>query len=236
MLRSYLQAEPVPIDQAAGSIPDRIDHNLPLHDAPTESRLRWLRAGYRDHVPVPVSVVASGPKVIRLAAALGDRVVLAVGADPVRVKWGIDLARSANPGARIGMYVNVVVDDDIERGVALAVGGITSFARFSVMHGRVNGPVSETDRASLEGLSSGYQMSRHFSSANQATQQGQALAKNFAIIGPARYCIERLIELGDLGVDRFYVVGPTRDADRDAAVAAGRRFALSVLPHLSASS
>jgi len=176
--------------------------------------------------------VASGPRVIRAAAELADRVILAVGADPDRVKWGVDIIRATNPSVRIGMYANVVVDDDQERGAALAAGGITSFARFSVMHGRVNGPVSDTDRASLEGLSSEYQMTKHFSSGNQAVERGRALAENFAIIGPAAYCRERLTELGELGIDRFYIVGPTRDADRDASVAAVKRFAKDVLPHL----
>jgi hypothetical protein len=72
-----------------------------------------------------VSVVASGPKVIRVGAELADRVVLAVGADPARVRWGLGIVRAVNPTVSSGMYVNVVVDDDLNRGVALAAGAIT---------------------------------------------------------------------------------------------------------------
>jgi 5,10-methylenetetrahydromethanopterin reductase len=233
MLRSYLRGESVSIEEARGAATNVLGDTLPLHDAPSDSRLRWLRANYKDHTPVPVFVVASGPRVIKIAAELGDRVLLAVGGQPERVRWGVDLARSANPDVPIGMYVNVVVDEDIERGVALAAGGVTSFARFSVMHGRVNGPVSEADRSTLEALPGEYQMSKHFQSGNMAVQRGEDLAESFAIVGSATYCIERLQELGELGIDRFHIVGPTRDTDRDASKAAAHAFTHEVLPALS---
>jgi len=234
MLRSYLRGESVPLELAKWNATHRLGDNLPLHDAPSDSRLRWLRAGYKDHQPVPVCLVASGPRVITLGARLADRLLLAVGAEPARVRWGVDMAREVDKAIPIGMYVNVVVDDNVERGVALAAGGITSFARFSVMHGKVTGPVSANDRSTLEGLSADYQMSKHFQSGNQAAEQGQALAKNFAIIGPAGYCTERLQELGELGIDRFHIVGPTRDTDREAASVATKRFVTEVMPVLAA--
>ena len=235
MLRRYLRGESVSSEVARGAATNVLGETLPLHDAPSDSRLRWIGANYKDHTPVPVFVVASGPRVIKIGAELADRVLLAVGAQPERVRWGVELARSVNPTASIGMYVNVVVDEDISRGVALAAGGVTSFARFSVMHGRVNGPVSEADRSTLEALPGEYQMSRHFQSVNKAVQRGEDLAESFAIVGPATYCVERLLELGQLGIDRFHIVGPTRDADREASKAAARAFTHEVLPVLSKS-
>ena len=232
MLRSYLRGEAVSIEMAAGSASHLLGHGLPLHDTPKDSRLRWLR-GFPDRMPVPVCVAASGPKVIRTAAKLADRVILAVGADPTRIAWGLSIAREVNPDVRIGAYVNVVVDDDIERARSLAAGGITSFARFSVMHGKVNGPVSDSDRETLEGLPGDYEMSKHFQSANHAVERGLKLAEKFAIIGSAAFCCERLLELSELGVDRFYLIGPSRDSDREAAMAASKRFIELVLPKLA---
>jgi hypothetical protein len=75
-------------------------------------------------------------------------------------------------------------------------------------------------------------MSKHGRSVNLAAQRGLDLADSFAIIGPAAYCCERLLELAELGVDRFYVVGPSRDADPDAANNAVKRFTDRVLPKL----
>ena len=58
-----------------------------------ESRLRWLDRATQGRVPVDVA--ASGPKVIAFAAATMERVTFAVGADPDRVAWALDLARQA---------------------------------------------------------------------------------------------------------------------------------------------
>src|SRR5215831_2372841 len=45
--------------------------------------------------PMPVAVAASGPKVIDFAARTVERITFAVGADPARLSWAIDLARAA---------------------------------------------------------------------------------------------------------------------------------------------
>ena len=45
--------------------------------------------------PVPIDIAASGPKVIAFAARTVERVTFAVGADPERMAWALDLARTA---------------------------------------------------------------------------------------------------------------------------------------------
>src|SRR5690348_15664501 len=57
------------------------------------SRLHFL--GRTHEAKVPLDVAASGPKVLELAASVAERVTLAVGADPERIAWAIELARSA---------------------------------------------------------------------------------------------------------------------------------------------
>src|SRR5690606_20554296 len=111
----------------------------------------------------------------------------------------------------------------------MAAGSITSFARFSVMHGKVTGPVGDAQREAMERIPEQYQMTRHFQSANRAASLAAELAGTFAIIGDAGYCRDRLAELADLGVSRFHIVGAARDTDPDAARAAHRRFVAEVL-------
>src|SRR6476469_5555427 len=42
---------------------------------------------------VPLDVAASGPRMLELAGGMAEQVTLAVGADPDRVAWALDLAR-----------------------------------------------------------------------------------------------------------------------------------------------
>ena len=66
--------------------------------------------------PVPIDIAASGPKVIAFAARTVERITFAVGADPERLAWAIDLARAAMRRRRaraddvsFGAYVTVAL-------------------------------------------------------------------------------------------------------------------------------
>ena len=59
-------------------------------------------------------MAATGPKVIGIAAVHADRVMFAVGADPERLAWGIDVAKAARrnagldpDGVKFGAYLNM---------------------------------------------------------------------------------------------------------------------------------
>src|SRR5690348_7839768 len=75
------------------------------------SRLHWLDRAAQPKVPLDVAT--SGPRMIEFAARLAERVTLAVGADPERIAWALDLARKAAADAgrnandiSFGAYVN----------------------------------------------------------------------------------------------------------------------------------
>lgn len=233
MLRSYLRGDSVPMSDLVEGGAQPIDAHLPLSAAPDASRIEWLNKGYPGRAPVPVFVTASGPKVISLAATWADRVTLAVGADPARLSWAIGLARQVDPAVRIGAFVNVLVDEDRDRALALSSGAIASIARFSAMHGKAQGPVSNDDRTVLERVPRAYEITRHFENAAQSEIITPEFAARYAILGPGSYCRERLLELAELGIDRFHIVGAARDIGRDESMASQRRFVDEVLSQLA---
>jgi 5,10-methylenetetrahydromethanopterin reductase len=207
---------------------------LHLHDAPTASRIAWIAGGAK----VPVEVAASGPRVIAMAALHAERVMFTLGADIERLQWGIELARTTRKQAGLdpaavafGAYVNMGCHTDIDAARGLARGGLTTFARFSVMHGKANGPVSATDREVLEALRSNYDMKAHTrGDSRQAGTLTDDFIDRFAIVGPPERCIERLRSLAALGLDKVAISGATRGASAENA-AVGRQLVIEhVLP------
>jgi 5,10-methylenetetrahydromethanopterin reductase len=231
-VRAYLAGTSVPFDALAPYHRDgaRPLDDLRLADAPNDSRLHWLDPSLP---PVPIEVAATGPRVIDAAARSADRVLLAVGADPARVGWAVDRVRAINPTVAIGSFVNVVVHDDPEIGRRLAAGAVATFARFSVMDGRVRTPIDADSTAVLSQVHSAYDMNKHTrSSSAQAATLSPAFVDQFAIVGPADRCVERLRGLAGLGIDRFVVIGPSMDADRAEAKRARDAMVIEVLPEL----
>jgi 5,10-methylenetetrahydromethanopterin reductase len=229
-LQGYLRGEALPFEDSDEGLPS--SDTLGMAGGPSASRLRWLRG---DLPKVPVDVAATGPKVIALAARLADRITFAVGASAARVRWAMDVAREAGADlADAGAYVPVLVHPDPERARQLVSGAVGSYARFSVMHGRVAGPVESAEqRARLEAVHDAYDMSAHFTHGSpQSKQLDDGLIDTFGIAGPASFCVERLQELAELGIRRLFVMGGGIGLDRDEAQAARARFVDDVLPRL----
>ena len=240
VLQRYLRKERVPFDALrfhGEAVPD-VDA-LRLANGPTSSRLHWLDP---EIARVPVEVAATGPKVIGVAARLADRVMFALGAEPERILWGVETARRARQAAGLdpaglsfGAYVNAVSHPDLRTARALVRGGLTTFARFSVMHGAPVGPASEAQREVLTALGERYDMTRHTrSDSPQAGVLTDAFVDRYAVVGDADRCAERLRELCALGLSRIVVVGPSAGSERAEAVRAQQLFAEQVLPAVRA--
>jgi 5,10-methylenetetrahydromethanopterin reductase len=235
-LQGYLRREEVPFDLDTDAVNGlRSSETLHMDNEPTVSRLRWLRDG---NPKVPVDVAATGPKVIEIAARLADAVTFAVGVDHRRVGWAIDLARRAREAAGLdpdtlglGAYVPLFVHDDRATARQLISGSVGSFARFSVMHGTVAGPVTESQRATLTNVHRAYDMTAHFThGSRQSKQLTDEVIDAFAIAGPPSYCLERLGELREMGLRRFYLTGPGIGSDREQAALSHRRIVEEILP------
>jgi 5,10-methylenetetrahydromethanopterin reductase len=237
-LQGYLRRDEVPFDlETDGRGALRSAEALGFAGGPESSRIRWLPA---DLPKVPVDVMASGPRMIALGAELGDRLTLAVGSDPDRVRWAMDLAHTARREAgleaappSLGLFVPVTVHPDRAIARYLASGAVGSFARFSVMHGTAVGPVDEVQREQLKAVHDAYDMNKHFThGSGQSKAMTDDLIDRFGIAGPVSYCIDKLTELAEMGISRI-IVSPGAAAsgnERDELRMARQRLVDEVLP------
>jgi 5,10-methylenetetrahydromethanopterin reductase len=163
--------------------------------------------------------------VIAIAARHADRIMFTLGADVERLAWGIETARQAavahgrDPATlRYGAYVNLACHEDIEIARSLVQGGLTTFARFSVMHGKIAGPVDTAQADILKRLHDTYNMKQH---TRGDSQQAQVLTPEFidrfAITGDPATCRERINQLSALGIDKLAISGPTFAAKSESA-------------------
>ncbi|MCS5568136.1 MAG: LLM class flavin-dependent oxidoreductase [Pseudomonadales bacterium] len=237
-VQTYLRGGDVPfvdcgIDDAVA--PDV--EELELADTPSTSTISWLRQDPK----VPVEVAATGPKVIGIAARHAERVMFTVGADVERLRWGIGTAEAAALDANrdlselaFGAYVNIVCHPNLETAQKLARGGATLFARFSVMHGGISGPVDQMQAEVLDSIHKRYNMKEHGRGDSQQTSAvTPEFIDRFAIVGDPSQCVDRLQELKDLGLDRLAVNGPTFTAQSSEGREASELFETKVLPRFA---
>jgi 5,10-methylenetetrahydromethanopterin reductase len=192
------------------------------------SRLRWLDRSSLP--PVPIDVAAAGPKVIAHAARHFERVTFAVGADPDRVAWALEVARASLRDAgrdeadvSFGAYVSVGCHPDVAMGRELVRGGVAAFTHFSAMPGSTGAGLDERDREIVAEVGRQYDSQRHLvNGADHSRIVPDSYVDRFAVIGEPERCADRLLELAALGLDRFVISGPTFGGDRDATRLANR--------------
>src|SRR4051812_870604 len=158
-----------------------------------------------------------------MPAPPGPRVFFPGGPDEGRLEWGMGPARKTrrdaglDPAAlKFGAFINLGCHTDMEAARSLVRGGLTTYARFSVMHGKANGPVTDKDRGLLESLRQNYDMKQHTrGDSRQAGILTDDFIDRFAIVGPPDRCIERLKSLADLGLDKVAISGGMRGAPEE---------------------
>lgn len=236
-LQSYLRGEGVPFDAVDLAIEGAppLDE-MGLAEAPPDSRIAWLAGTDK----VPVEVAATGPKVIAMAAVYADRVMFTLGADVERLSWGINVARRARvaagldpDGVAFGAFLNCACHPDPDTARDLVRGGMSTFARFNVMHGKTAGPWSANAEEALQQLHDRYDMRQHTRPDSQQAQGlDDAFIDQFAIAGGPDYCLERLQELAGLGLDKMVLGGRLHLMQTDAAQTATGLMEREVLPVL----
>ena len=231
-LQGYLRGDDVPFDEAGG---DAGAEALGLADTPDASRIRWIRQVAEK---VPVDVAATGPRVIAASARHADRISFNVGADIERLSWGMDLARAARreaglaPEMPYAAYLTLITHDDPEHALRLGESTVSLFARFSNMYGSVVGPASESQRRVLHDIHDAYDMHEHGRPGSaQAAAVTADFGREFGVFGPPDYCVQRLGELIDLGIDRFILRPGALDPSQPESEVC-ERFAAEVAPQL----
>lgn len=237
-LQGYLRGEELPFDQLDfGETSAPPVEELELAATARTSTIAWLP---NRHAKVSVEVAATGPKVIAAAARHADRILFALGADPERIEWGMSVARSARSDAGLdldtlsfGSYVNLGCLTDLDDARSLVRGGLSTFARFAIMHGEVVGPASDEQTDVMQQLHDSYDMRSHTrADSAQALVLSDEFVDSYAIVGPPEVCLQRISELSDLGLDKFVVVSATTGSNRDLAAEADSLLATEVLGNL----
>ena len=242
-LRIYLAGGEVPFGELT-DIPDDVAPPvgaLELAHAPSSSRIGWMAASAERDGKVPVEVAATGPKVIAVAARQADRVMFALGAHPDRVAWGIGLARDARreagldpDGIEYGAYVPLACHPDVAAARDMVRGGLTVAARFSIMHGRISGPLSEGGRAVMRSLREAYDMHKHtHGDSPQAGILTPDFIDEYAAVGPPDRVLDRLMRLRNLGLNKIVLNGSWRNAKGEEGPKSKHLIETEVLPHLS---
>jgi 5,10-methylenetetrahydromethanopterin reductase len=202
------------------------------------SRIGWITD--RAVPAVPVELAATGPATIDVAAVAADRVMLTVGADPVRIAWGTEAARQARAAAGLdpatlqaGAYVNVGCHPDPAVARTLVRGSAAIFAHFSAMSAAAGTALGREDAAVIGQVGRRYDEARHgLSDAAQAGSLDDEFVDRFAVVGSPAQCAARLRGLFELGLDRVVVVPGSRDADPELLAYSNELFAREVLPQL----
>ena len=109
---------------------------------------------------------------------------------------------------------------------------VASEARFAVMSGRVAGPLLDSHRRVYESIALSYDMNMHGGSGAQVDVLTDEFIDEFAIVGPPARCIERILELIELGLDHVMLAPPQGDAAHADKTQGYRRLVDEVLPNL----
>ncbi len=198
---------------------------------PIGIRVPWA-AGPR----VPLYVAASGPRMLELAGAVADGVIMMVGVADTMVRAAIERVRAGAVAAsrdpddmRVVLWTACAVSD---RAPADAIAAVKATVARSVIR-KLPLPIPAEHAAAVERIRAQYDYSFHSNArAPHARLVPDALVGSFAIAGTSASCVEQLRALAPLGLSAVVLAPP--DAafeDRRTMLA---RLAGSVLPEVGA--
>lgn len=199
-----------------------------------EVHMRWLEGGAR----IPIMMSGTGPRNLRLAGALADRVMLYVGVTPAAVSWALghvhEGARSAgrDPAeVKVSILCAMHVSEDYEAAAdacrwapAACANHIADMARNNPRH-----DMPEVMMRLIRARDSYDYYAGHLdSSASHTAYLTTELIDDFAIAGPTAECLAKLSALAEIGVDEVSV------AYNNGAFEQMERVGAEIIPALAA--
>lgn len=185
--------------------------------------LRWLHAD----AGVPIMMAATGPKNLRLAGALADRVMLYVGVNPVAIRWAIEHVRAGaqeagrDPDAvKLSVLTAMWVSDDQEEAWAQcrwAPAACANHIQDTMSKNPEHGMPEEMTRLPQARDEYDYYAGHLDSKADHTAYLSGDLVDDFALAGPADKVVEKVKGLWELGIDEIscaYLNGQFEQMDR----------------------
>jgi 5,10-methylenetetrahydromethanopterin reductase len=187
--------------------------------------------------PVPLVVIAYGPRTAELAGEFADEVVLGL-ADPAAIELAkADVRRGAERAGRdpdsiqVSIVIRAAVDDTYDEALATLRGSLASAAFFALRPASVKATLPAEIVGQLEQFHAEYDRDEHLNPSGNNAKRAEALgllpflAQRFGICGTADDCIRQLKAIADVGVTSVNLVAVVPDAE--ALIA---RFGAEVLP------
>ena len=160
--------------------------------------------------PLPIFVSASQPRMLRLAGAKADGVVLMGGAEPGVTQWQLDhIQAGAREAGRslddvfIDLWFAIAVDEDRAQARKDVSAWVTSQARFFAKWKALPTslqPFAEEFERAYRSYDFYHHLSRH---AEHAQGVSEELIDLLAVAGPVDACVEKIAALRDLKIDQI---------------------------------
>jgi len=183
----------------------------------------------------PIFVSASQPRMLRLAGAVADGVIMMGGADAELTQWQIDrVAEGAATAGRgledifIDLWFGISITDDLDRARNDVRAWVTSQSRWFSRWKILPPPLKAFEHEFQEAFAR-YQFSEHMSVHSEHSKEtSDELVDLIAVCGSPARCAERIKPLLNLKVDRITIT--LLPGGREERL---RQFAEEVVPHLS---
>ncbi len=199
-----------------------LDRGVVEYENGKTSRLEW--ADNLDWPYLPIQMAASGPKAIALAARRADRICLGIGTNPERIKWALDIVGEelAKMGKdrdkmRVGVFVPIAVTKDRAEGRAVIRTRVSAWAHMQSGTGTDLSQQPEILRKVTTQMRNNYDYSFHRPGAPAENPNAAMIDEEFGdwmgIGGPPSYCIDRMSELVDIGLDFFMTAYAADDCE-----------------------
>jgi alkanesulfonate monooxygenase SsuD/methylene tetrahydromethanopterin reductase-like flavin-dependent oxidoreductase (luciferase family) len=178
---------------------------------PNETRLRWLHR----NPGIPIMMSGTGPRNLRLAGALADRVMIYVGVTPEAVRWALryvhEGARSAGRDPeqlKVSILCAMHISEDHDAAAVACRWAPAACANHIADMARHN-PDNDMPDVMMRLLASreayDYDAGHLDSSAEHSAYLTTELVDDFAIAGPVDHCLGKLQALAEIGVDEVSV-------------------------------